>query len=136
MAAKKKTESKVGTAAQGTVTQVIGPVVDVKFPEGHLPAILNALEASVDGRRLVMEVAQHLGENTVRTIAMDMSEGLTRGQDVRDTGAPISVPVGQHLPLHQVVGKVFGHLQVWKWFVNFIDTPCPLRCSMLFNSAV
>jgi F-type H+-transporting ATPase subunit beta len=71
----------------------MGAVVDVQF-EGHLPEILNALETTNQGQRLVLEVAQHLGENTVRTIAMDSSEGLTRGQSVTDTGAPISVPVG------------------------------------------
>ncbi len=77
----------------GHVTQVIGAVVDVKF-EGHLPEILNALETTNNGQRLVLEVAQHLGENSVRCIAMDVSEGLVRGQPVRDTGAPIAVPVG------------------------------------------
>ncbi|MEM6664221.1 MAG: F0F1 ATP synthase subunit beta [Pseudomonadota bacterium] len=77
----------------GKVTQVIGAVVDVQF-EDHLPAILNALETENNGNRLVLEVAQHLGENTVRTIAMDASEGLVRGQQVSDTGAPISIPVG------------------------------------------
>ncbi|MCC3246228.1 F0F1 ATP synthase subunit beta [Methylocystis sp. WRRC1] len=77
----------------GRITQVIGAVVDVKF-DGHLPEILNALETTNQGQRLVLEVAQHLGENSVRTIAMDTSEGLTRGQEVVDTGAPISVPVG------------------------------------------
>src|SRR5262245_58222769 len=77
----------------GHITQVIGAVVDVQF-EGHLPAILNALETKNQGNRLVLEVAQHLGESTVRTIAMDVSEGLVRGQEVADTGAPISVPVG------------------------------------------
>src|SRR5258708_33713559 len=77
----------------GQVTQVIGAVVDVHF-EGHLPAILNALETMNQGNRLVLEVAQHLGESTVRTIAMDVSEGLVRGQEVTDTGEPISVPVG------------------------------------------
>jgi F-type H+-transporting ATPase subunit beta len=77
----------------GKVTQVIGAVVDVHF-EGDLPPILNALETDNQGRRLVLEVAQHLGENTVRTIAMDATEGLVRGQEVHDTGAPISVPVG------------------------------------------
>ena len=77
----------------GQVTQVIGAVVDVKF-EGELPPILNALETTNNGQRLVLEVAQHLGENSVRTIAMDVSEGLVRGQEVTDTGAPISVPVG------------------------------------------
>jgi F-type H+-transporting ATPase subunit beta len=77
----------------GRVTQVIGAVVDVTF-EGHLPEILNALETQNGGNRLVLEVAQHLGESAVRCIAMDVSEGLTRGQEVTDTGAPISVPVG------------------------------------------
>ncbi len=81
------------TGVKGTITQVIGAVVDVAF-EDHLPPILNALETDNLGNRLVLEVAQHLGENTVRTIAMDSSEGLVRGQDVFDTGAPISVPVG------------------------------------------
>src|SRR6201992_2715543 len=75
------------------VTQVIGAVVDVQF-EGHLPAILNALETKNANQRLVLEVAQHLGESTVRTIAMDTTEGLVRGQEVTDTGAPIRVPVG------------------------------------------
>ncbi len=77
----------------GQITQVIGAVVDVHFP-GELPAILNALETDNGGNRLVLEVAQHLGENTVRTICMDASEGLVRGQEVRDTGEPIAVPVG------------------------------------------
>ena len=79
--------------AHGKVTQVIGAVVDVHF-EGSLPAILNALETDNNGKRLVLEVAQHLGENTVRTIAMDATEGLVRGAAVADLGAPISVPVG------------------------------------------
>jgi len=77
----------------GRVTQVIGAVVDVKFDD-HLPLILNALEIDNQGVRLVLEVAQHLGENTVRTIAMDSTEGLVRGQEVVDTGSPIAVPVG------------------------------------------
>src|SRR5256886_2538419 len=79
--------------AVGRVTQVIGAVVDVQF-EGQLPAILNALETDNHGNRLVLEVAQHLGESTVRTVAMDSSEGLVRGQEVTDTGLPIEVPVG------------------------------------------
>src|ERR1700740_2286005 len=78
----------------GRITQVIGAVVDVQF-EDHLPAILNALETKNGGNRLVLEVAQHLGESTVRTIAMDTSEGLVRGQEVTDTGQPIEVPVGE-----------------------------------------
>ncbi|RDI61980.1 F0F1 ATP synthase subunit beta [Microvirga subterranea] len=77
----------------GRITQVIGAVVDVQF-DGHLPEILNALETTNQGNRLVLEVAQQLGESTVRCIAMDTSEGLVRGQEVVDTGAPISVPVG------------------------------------------
>ena len=77
----------------GRITQVIGAVVDVQFEE-HLPPILSALETDNHGKRLVLEVAQHLGESTVRTIAMDTSEGLVRGQEVTDTGAPITVPVG------------------------------------------
>ncbi len=80
-------------AATGKVTQVIGAVVDVQF-DGDLPAILNALETENNGKRLVLEVAQHLGENTVRTVAMDATEGLVRGAAVRDLGAPIQVPVG------------------------------------------
>ncbi len=80
--------------AVGKITQVIGAVVDVQF-QGELPAILNALETKNHGNRLVLEVAQHLGELTVRTIAMDSTEGLVRSQEVTDTGAPISVPVGQ-----------------------------------------
>ena len=79
--------------AKGKITQVIGAVVDVQFDD-HLPEILNALNTDNNGKKLVLEVAQHLGENTVRTIAMDASEGLVRGQAVADTGAPISVPVG------------------------------------------
>ena len=77
----------------GKITQVIGAVVDVKFDE-NLPPILNALEVDNNGTRLVLEVAQHLGENTVRCIAMDATEGLVRNMDAIDTGAPITVPVG------------------------------------------
>jgi F-type H+/Na+-transporting ATPase subunit beta len=79
--------------AVGKITQVIGAVVDVQFDE-HLPEILNALTTDNGGKRLVLEVAQHLGEGTVRTIAMDATEGLVRGQKVTDTGGPIMVPVG------------------------------------------
>ncbi|HYD25013.1 MAG TPA: F0F1 ATP synthase subunit beta [Croceibacterium sp.] len=85
---------------EGTVAQVIGAVVDVAF-ESDLPAILTALETDNNGNRLVLEVAQHLGENTVRTIAMDATEGLTRGQKVTNTGAQISVPVGP-----QTLGRI------------------------------
>jgi F-type H+-transporting ATPase subunit beta len=93
--AAKKAEAgaAVATGAVGRVSQVIGAVVDVTF-DGHLPAILNALTTDNNGNRLVLEVAQHLGENAVRTIAMDTTEGLVRGAPVTDTGEPISVPVG------------------------------------------
>ena len=82
------------SAARGQIVQVIGAVVDVQF-EGTLPPILNALESDNNGNRLILEVAQHLGENTVRTIAMDATEGLVRGQPVTDTGSPIEMPVGE-----------------------------------------
>ena len=92
-ATKTKSAEKPANTGTGRVAQVIGAVVDVQF-DGALPEILNALETDNLGNRLVLEVAQHLGENTVRTIAMDSTEGLVRGQSVTDTGAPISVPVG------------------------------------------
>ena len=78
----------------GRISQIIGAVVDVQF-EGDLPPILNALETENQGRRLVLEVAQHLGESTVRTVAMDLTDGLIRGQSVTDTGEAIAVPVGE-----------------------------------------
>ena len=78
----------------GKITQVTGAVVDVQF-DGDLPEILNALETDNNGQKLVLEVASHLGENIVRTIAMDSTEGLVRGQEVKDTGNPIKVPVGE-----------------------------------------
>jgi len=104
------TASTAGT--KGKITQVIGPVVDVEFPSGKLPKILNALtltNPSVDATKdnLVLEVAQHLGESVVRTIAMDATEGLVRGQEVTDTGAPIQMPVGPEVlgRILNVVGK-------------------------------
>lgn len=86
----------------GTISQVTGAVVDVRF-DGQLPAILSALETDNHGVRLVLEVAQHLGENVVRTIAMDSTEGLVRGQQVKGTGASISVPVGK-----EVLGRIMN----------------------------
>ncbi len=104
------TASTAGT--KGKITQVIGPVVDVEFPAGKLPKILNALtltNPSIDGTKdnLVLEVAQHLGESVVRTIAMDATEGLVRGQEVTDTGLPIQMPVGPEVlgRILNVVGK-------------------------------
>ncbi|MFN5086166.1 MAG: F0F1 ATP synthase subunit beta, partial [Novosphingobium sp.] len=90
---RKKAAPAAANTAGGKISQVIGAVVDVTF-DGELPAILSALETDNNGNRLVLEVAQHLGENTVRTIAMDSTDGLTRGQPVTATGAQISVPVG------------------------------------------
>ena len=81
------------TIKRGQISQVIGAVVDVQF-EGEIPPILNALEVEGVENRLVLEVAQHLGDSRVRTIAMDSTDGLVRGQEVNDTGAPISIPVG------------------------------------------
>ena len=78
----------------GTVSQIMGAVVDVQFEEGDLPAILNALHVDNHGQRLVLEVAQHLGENVVRSVAMDTTDGLVRGAEAVDTGSPITVPVG------------------------------------------
>jgi F-type H+-transporting ATPase subunit beta len=86
----------------GKITQVMGAVVDVQF-EGDLPAILNALHAQNQGKLLVLEVAQHLGEKTVRTIAMDTTDGLVRGQEAADTGAGITVPVGR-----EVLGRIIN----------------------------
>jgi F-type H+-transporting ATPase subunit beta len=86
----------------GKITQVIGAVVDVQF-DGHMPQILNALECEHEGRRLVFEVAQHLGENIVRAIAMDTTDGIVRGTKVKDTGKPITVPVGR-----KVLGRIMN----------------------------
>src|SRR3972149_2171005 len=90
----------------GNITQVIGPVIDVEFPTGELPRIYTALRVSnpdIDAQpwNLVLEVSQHLGERTVRTIAMDSSEGLVRGMLVKNTGEPIMMPVGP-----EVLGRI------------------------------
>ncbi|MGI9461701.1 MAG: F0F1 ATP synthase subunit beta [Alphaproteobacteria bacterium] len=95
------------TEGDGKITQVLGAVVDVEFLGGELPAILNALTCDNNGNELVLEVAQHLGENTVRAIAMDATEGLKRGQKIIDTGLPIAVPVGPETlgRIMNVIGK-------------------------------
>jgi vacuolar-type H+-ATPase subunit B/Vma2 len=91
-------------AGTGAVVQVIGPVVDVEFTEGRLPEILDALEMDREGGKLlVLEVQQSLGNSTVRTIAMDTTEGVRRGDAVRATGAPIQVPVGE-----ETLGRMFN----------------------------
>ena len=106
MATKKATRGAAG--AKGKILQVLGAVVDVQFEEGNVPGILNALETENNGQRLVLEVAQHLGENTVRCIAMDMTDGLTRGSEVVDTGDAITVPVGPEVlgRIMDVIGNV------------------------------
>ena len=85
----------MATTSTGKITQIIGAVVDVQFEDGHLPEILNALETDNNGVTVVLEVAQHLGEATVRAVAMSATEGLVRGHPVSDTGGPITVPVGR-----------------------------------------
>ncbi|MCI8600880.1 MAG: F0F1 ATP synthase subunit beta [Oscillospiraceae bacterium] len=89
----------------GKVIQIIGPVLDIRFPADHLPNLLNAIHLQLDGRTIVAEVAQHIGSDTVRCIAMSSTDGLTRGMDAKDTGGPITVPVGQ-----QTLGRIFNLL--------------------------
>merc|ERR1712076_344570 len=118
--------------ATGKVSQVIGAVVDVQF-EGALPPILNALEVRGFENRLVLEVAQHLGENMVRTIAMDGTDGLTRGQKVEDTGAPIKVPVGEQTlgRIMNIIGEPIdelGPIETKKFYS--IHRPTPLFTEM------
>ncbi len=97
----------MSSAHNGTVSQVFGPVVDVRFPSGHLPAIFNALKITDDERdvKLTLEVAQHMGNDTVRCVAMSTTDGLRRGVEVRDTGAAIMVPVGE-----RTKGRIFNLL--------------------------
>jgi len=93
-------------AAEGKISQIKSVVIDVSFEDGHLPEIMNALELTrKDGNKLVLEVAQHLGDSTVRTVAMDSTDGLKRGHKVMDTGKPISVPVGEN-----ILGRMFDVL--------------------------
>ncbi|MFC1784182.1 F0F1 ATP synthase subunit beta [Candidatus Neomarinimicrobiota bacterium] len=92
-------------SAVGKISQVMGAVVDVEFKDGNLPEILNALEVKEWDTRLVLEVAQHLGDSSVRTVAMDSTDGLTRGMEVLDTGAPITIPVGP-----ETLGRLFDVL--------------------------
>ena len=83
----------------GTVIQIIGPVLDIRFEAGCLPNLLNAIEIDNKGKKLVVEVAQHIGDDTVRCIAMSSTDGLVRGMQAVDTGSPITVPVGKALSL-------------------------------------
>src|SRR5438477_9056351 len=96
----------VATESTGKVIQITGPVVDIEFPAGELPAILNAVEIDRGKQQpLTCEVQQHLGNNWVRSVAMTTTDGLARGVEVRDTGAPITVPVGE-----PTLGRVFDVL--------------------------
>jgi len=99
----------------GKIVQVIGPVVDVSFTsEGELPNILDALTVTrTDGQKVVLECQQHLGEDRVRTIAMDSSEGMVRGMEVIDSGSPIQVPIGENIKgrLFNVVGSVIDGIE-------------------------
>lgn len=98
MATAERTKTKIGK-----ISQVVGVVVDVEFEQGHLPAINNALETTLDGSKLLFEVAQHLSESSVRAIALGATDGLERGADVLDTGAAISVPIGE-----ETLGRMFN----------------------------
>ena len=89
----------------GTVTQIIGPVLDIRFPDQQLPALLNAIEIPLNGSTITAEVAQHIGDTVVRCIAMSSTDSLQRGAEAVDTGAPIRVPVGE-----ECLGRVFNLL--------------------------
>merc|ERR1711998_151817 len=124
---RKASRSFASEVAPGKVTQVIGAVIDVQF-DGNLPPIQNALEIEGADPRCVLEVAQHLGENTVRTIAMEGTDGLKRGQLVTDVGAPIQVPVGNGL-LGRIINVIASRLTVrarWTIPAAFRSTPKPL----------
>ena len=112
----------------GKIAQIIGPVVDVDFEQGQLPAVLNALYVERDGNKIVLEVAQHLGENRVRTVAMDSTDGLVRQMDVHDTGSPISMPVGDDIRgrLFNIVGEAIDGIGTPKTKRSYpIHRPAP-----------
>ena len=90
---------------KGTVTQIQGPVLDIRFADGQLPSLLNAIEIPMGDRTIIAEVSQHIGDNVVRCVAMSSTDGLQRGVEAADTGAPISVPVGD-----ACLGRVFNLL--------------------------
>ena len=89
--------------SEGRVAAIRGVVLDVEYPDGNMPELLEALECDLNGKRLVLEVQQHLGDNMVRTVAMDATDGLKRGVAVKSTGAPITVPVGD-----ATLGRIFN----------------------------
>ncbi len=112
----------------GKIAQIIGPVVDVDFEQGNLPNVLSALYVERDGHKIVLEVAQHLGENRVRTIAMDSTDGLVRQMPVHDTGAPISMPVGDDIRgrLFNIVGEAIDGIKAPKGERSYpIHRPAP-----------
>ena len=117
----------------GKISQIMGAVVDVAFEDGHLPNIMNSRSGDRgDEGTLVLEVAQHLGDNMVRSVAMDSTDGLTRGIDVVDSGSPISVPVGQETlgRLFDVLGNVIdgkGDLQINSPFLFLTSLPLELK---------
>ncbi|HEU0236578.1 MAG TPA: F0F1 ATP synthase subunit beta, partial [Candidatus Limnocylindrales bacterium] len=143
------------TLATGRVVQITGPVVDIEFPAGQLPAIYNAVEIDRgDSESLVCEVQQHLGNNWVRTVAMTTTDGLPRGVDARDTGGPITVPVGEatlgrvfdvlgrpidnkgpveateHLPIHRAAppfDEQTTEVEVFETGLKVIDLICPFK---------
>ncbi|HEX8762649.1 MAG TPA: F0F1 ATP synthase subunit beta [Candidatus Saccharimonadales bacterium] len=145
------TKDKPKTAT-GQVVQVVGVVVDVEFPQGQLPAINNALQAALNDQKLILEVAQHLSETVVRTVALSSTDGLKRGSDITDTGAPISVPVGketqgrmfnvigepidgkggtfkEHSPIHRAAPTLeeqSGSIEILETGIKVIDLICPI----------
>ena len=142
-------------AAIGRVIQITGPVVDIEFPAGQLPGIYNAVEIQREGQEpLTCEVQQHLGNNWVRAVAMTTTDGLARGVDVHDTGAPITVPVGEptlgrvfdvlghpidgkgavtaevHLPIHRdppAFDQQSTEIEVFETGLKVIDLICPFK---------
>ena len=88
---------------EGIINQIIGPVIDIKFEEGHMPELLNAILIQDGDKKIMAEVAQHIGDDVVRCVALSSTDGLVRGMKALDTGAPITVPVG-----HEVLGRLFN----------------------------
>ncbi len=90
---------------KGKIHQIIGPVIDIKFKEDEMPELMNAVEIMLDGRRIVTEVAQHMGDDVARCVALSSTDGLQRGMEATDTGAPITISVGK-----EVLGRMFNVL--------------------------
>ena len=111
--------------ANGKITQVIGTVVDVQFPSDSMPTVYNALETEIASEKLILEVEQHIGNNWVRCLALGPTEGLVRGVDVVDTGAPIAVPVGEPTlgRLFNALGETLDNLEEIDSEGELADTP-------------